>query len=120
MHAEHAVTAQFELDIGDQETSGNTLPRLREMTFNITTGEASSRQVADTICDFPRVPLDLVGESLLPFTPSCPGTLPSGHPFGDQQAFGRHCLRLLLCLAEALDRANQPPLWALGHRLCEA
>ena len=54
---------QFDLDIGDQDTSGKTLPHLREMTFNLTTGEASSRQVADTICDFPRVPLDLVGES---------------------------------------------------------
>ena len=53
---------QFDLDIGDQDTSGKTLPHLREMTFNMTTGEASSRRVADTICDFPRVPLDLVGE----------------------------------------------------------
>ena len=61
-HAEHALSMQFDLDIGDQDTSGKTLPHLREMTFNMTTGEASSRQVADTICDFPRVPLDLVGE----------------------------------------------------------
>ncbi len=53
---------QFDLDIGDQDTSGKTLPHLREMTFNMITGEATSRQVADTVCDFPRVPLDLVGE----------------------------------------------------------
>ena len=29
--------------------------------FNLETGETSTRQVADTICDFPRVPLNLVG-----------------------------------------------------------
>ncbi len=63
LHAEDALSMQFDLDIGDQDTSGKTLPHLREMTFNMTTGEASSRRVADTICDFPRVPLDLVGES---------------------------------------------------------
>ena len=72
-HAEHAVLMQFDLDIGDQDTSGKTLPHLREMTFNMITGEASSRRVADTICDFPRVPLDLVGDFkplMLPI-PSC-------------------------------------------------
>ena len=67
------VSMQFDLDIGDQDTSGNTLPCLREMTFNMATGEASSRQVADTVCDFPRVPLDLVGESWYFQYRSCPG-----------------------------------------------
>lgn len=41
------------------------------MTFNLVTGEASSRQVADTVCDFPRVPLDLVGEQSYRFA-ECP------------------------------------------------
>lgn len=66
----HAVMVQFDLDIGDKETRGNTMPRLREMTFNMSTGEATSRQVADTVCDFPRVPLNLVGERHIVPVPS--------------------------------------------------
>ena len=61
---------QFDLDIGDDQHNTTSLPRLREMTFNLATGEASSRQVADTVCDFPRVPLDLVGEQT--YCSACP------------------------------------------------
>jgi carotenoid cleavage dioxygenase-like enzyme len=57
---------QFDLDIGDDQHNSTSLPRLREMTFNMATGEATSRQVADTVCDFPRVPLNLVGEQTDP------------------------------------------------------
>lgn len=60
---------QFDFDIGDNETSSASMPRLREMTFNLATGEASSGQVADTVCDFPRVPLNLTGATHLASPP---------------------------------------------------
>ena len=65
LNVSHAVL-QFNLDIGEDEHNATSLPRLREMTFNLATGEASSRQVADTVCDFPRVPLSLVGDLFWP------------------------------------------------------
>ena len=65
VNVSHAVL-QFNLDIGEDEHNATSLPRLREMTFNLATGEASSRQVADTVCDFPRVPLSLVGNLFWP------------------------------------------------------
>ncbi|KAK9918068.1 hypothetical protein WJX75_000916 [Coccomyxa subellipsoidea] len=51
----------FDLDIGEEEMPDSAQPRMREMTFNLATGEATSRQLADVICDFPRVPEHLTG-----------------------------------------------------------
>lgn len=55
------VLAQFDLDIGEEDLPDSYQPRMREMTFNLATGEATSRQLADVICEFPRVPDDLIG-----------------------------------------------------------
>ena len=52
---------QFDLDIGEEDLPDSFQPRMREMTFNLATGEASSRQLADVICEFPRVPDHLIG-----------------------------------------------------------
>jgi hypothetical protein len=64
------LPAQFDLDIGEEEMPDSAQPRMREMTFNLATGEATSRQLADVICDFPRVPEHLTGVQTLP----CPLT----------------------------------------------
>ena len=55
------LPSQFDLDIGEEALPDSAQPRMRELTFNLATGEASSRQLADVICDFPRVPEHLTG-----------------------------------------------------------
>ena len=59
------VVTQFDLDIGEEDLPDSYQPRMREMTFNLATGEATSRQLADVICDFPRVPDELTGAHFL-------------------------------------------------------
>ncbi len=55
--------------------------------FNLETGDTTVRQVADTICDFPRVPLNLVGTRLSPLI-----SLVQGHALGaDEFADCREC-----------------------------
>ncbi len=63
---------QFDLDLSEDNLPDSFQPRMREMTFNLATGEASTRQLADVICEFPRVPEHLTGAQKHMHASACP------------------------------------------------